>query len=160
MVYTLMSVETVVAEESAYQMVSEATVDRTNAIQKIMDGIYVHNREHADVISSICSLFIELSHYGQTLLTSYKLVTFCMRRSRGERYSGHGRPYVCLSVPRHVPTLLHGPGCKLGEWYVVPCCALLGGFAIGARTSRLWQQHSAEQEMSSSACTRSVPGWT
>ena len=100
-----MSVETVVAEESAYQMVSEATVDRTNAIQKIMDGIYVHNREHADVISSICSLFIELSHYGQTLLTSYKLVTFCMRRSRGERYSGHGRPCVCLSVPRHIPSL-------------------------------------------------------
>ena len=60
----IISIEIVVAEESAYQMVSEATVDRTNAIQKITDGIYKHNREDANVVSSICSLFIELSHYG------------------------------------------------------------------------------------------------
>jgi len=58
-------VETVVTEESAYHMVSEMTLDRTNAIHKIMDGIYVNNRENSDVISSICSLFIELSHYGE-----------------------------------------------------------------------------------------------
>jgi len=38
-----------------------------------------------------------------------------------------------------------------------PSCALLGGFAIGARVSLLWQ-HSAEREMSASACTRSMPG--
>jgi len=57
-------VATVVIEESAYQMVSEMTVDRTNAIQKIVDGIYAHNRENTDIISSICTLFIELSHYG------------------------------------------------------------------------------------------------
>jgi len=23
---------------------------------------------------------------------------------------------VCVSVPRRLPTLLHGPGCKLEEW--------------------------------------------
>jgi len=62
-----MSTETVLAEESAYQMVSEATIDRTNAIQKIINVIYVHNRDHANVISSICCLLIELSHYGQAL---------------------------------------------------------------------------------------------
>jgi len=45
-------------------MVSEMTVDRRNAIQKIVDGIYVNNRENTDVISGICTLFIELSHYG------------------------------------------------------------------------------------------------
>jgi len=38
-------------------------------------------------------------------------------------------------------------------------CTLLGGFAVGARVSLLWQ-HSAEHKMSASACTRSVPGWT
>ena len=37
-------------------------------------------------------------------------------------------------------------------------CALLGGFAIGARVSLLLQ-HSAERETSASACTRSVPGF-
>jgi len=26
------------------------------------------------------------------------------------------RPSVCLSVPRRIPTLLHGPGCKLEKW--------------------------------------------
>jgi len=31
-------------------------------------------------------------------------------------YIGNGRLRVCLSaVPRHIPTLLHGPGCKLAE---------------------------------------------
>ena len=37
-------------------------------------------------------------------------------------------------------------------------CALLGGFAIGARVSLLWQ-HNAEREMSASACIRSMPGY-
>jgi len=39
--------------------------------------------------------------------------TFRLMRSRGEMYIGHGRLSVCLSVPRHIPTLLHEPGCKL-----------------------------------------------
>jgi len=49
------------------------------------------------------------------------VVTFRVRRSRGEMYSGYGRlcVYVCVSFPRHIPTLLHGLGCKLGECYGV-----------------------------------------
>ena len=31
-----------------------------------------------------------------------------------------GRLCVCLSVPRRILTLLHGPGCNLGKWYGVP----------------------------------------
>jgi len=35
-------------------------------------------------------------------------------------YTGHGRLCVylsvCVFVRRRIPTLLHGPGCKLGEW--------------------------------------------
>jgi len=47
---------------------------------------------------------------------------------------------------------------EMGEWQEVPSsCALLGRFAIGAQVSLLWQ-HSAEREMSVSACTRSMPG--
>jgi len=43
---------------------------------------------------------------------------------------------LSLSVPRRIPTLLHGPGCNLGEWYEVPPSrALSGGFVIGARVS-------------------------
>jgi len=45
------------------------------------------------------------------------LVTFCVRQRQGEIYNGHGRLCVCLSVPRRIPTLLHEPGCNLGEWY-------------------------------------------
>ena len=35
-----------------------------------------------------------------------------------EWYCGHTRlcVYVCLSVRGRMPTLLHGPGCNLGEW--------------------------------------------
>ena len=45
---------------------------------------------------------------------------------------------VCIPVPRRIPTLLHGPGCNVGEWYGVPrSCALVGGFAFGARVSLL-----------------------
>ena len=41
---------------------------------------------------------------------------------------------VCVSVPRHIPTLLHGLGLTL-----LCSCALVGGLAIGARLSLLWQ---------------------
>jgi len=44
---------------------------------------------------------------------------------------------VCLSVPRRIPTLLHGPGVTWGMVGVTSSCTLLGGFAIGARVSLL-----------------------
>jgi len=47
---------------------------------------------------------------------TFIIATFRVRRSRGEMYIGHGRLCVGLSVPRHIPTLLHGPGCKSAEW--------------------------------------------
>jgi len=72
-------------------------------------------------------------------------------------YIGHARLCVCLCIcvtlRGRIPTLLHGPGCNLGQGR----CALLGGFAIGARVSLLWQQ--PEREMSASACTRSAAHW-
>jgi len=37
-----------------------------------------------------------------------------VRRSRGEMYSCRGRLCVCF-VSGRIPTLLHGPGCKLGN---------------------------------------------
>jgi len=42
-------------------------------------------------------------------------------------YSGYGGLCVCLSVPRRILTLLHGPGCNLEEWYieVPPSCATI-----------------------------------
>jgi len=66
---------------------------------------------------------------------------------------------VCLSVPRRIPALLNGRGCNLGNGRRCPVryCALFGGFSIGARVSLLWQ-HSAEREMSASACTRFMAG--
>jgi len=50
---------------------------------------------------------------------------------------------VCVSVRGRTPTLLHGPGCNLGAWKrLPPSCALLGGFAIGARVAFLWQHNA------------------
>jgi len=57
------------------------------------------------------------------------LVTFRVSRRQREISSDHGRLCVCVSVglsvclsmyvsvPRRILTLLHRPGCKLGEWY-------------------------------------------
>ena len=67
------------------------------------------------------------------MLTAKKLlfkliITFRVSRRRREVYCGHARLFVCvcmcvcvcqsvcLSVRGRMPTLLHGPGCKLGEW--------------------------------------------
>jgi len=70
---------------------------------------------------------------------------------------GHARLCVYLSVTAFPPTLLHGPGCNFGGMVGVPSsCALLGGFAIGARVSLLRQQR--EREMSASASTLCMPG--
>jgi len=38
-------------------------------------------------------------------------------------------------------------------------CALLGGFAVGAWDPLLWK-HSAEREMSASACARYMPAYS
>ena len=66
------------------------------------------------------------------------------------------RMSVCLSVHGRMPTLLHRPGCDLGEWQgVPPSCALLGGFAIGARVALLWQTQ-CEREMLASTCLYSL----
>ena len=58
--------------------------------------------------------------FAYTVWKCDTLITFRVRRSRrGEMYIGHGRLYVCvclyvcLSVFRRIPTLLHGPGCTL-----------------------------------------------
>jgi len=49
--------------------------------------------------------------------TTLQFITFRVTHSRGEMYIGHGRLCVCVSVcPRRISTLLHGPGCNLGEW--------------------------------------------
>ena len=86
------------------------------------------------------------------------LITFRVRRSRGKMYIGHGRLCVCLSVPCRIPTLLHRPGCKLGNgWGVSSSCAVLGRFAIGAWVSSLWQ-HSTKGKISANACIFSMPG--
>jgi len=51
----------------------------------------------------------------RVLVLALCLVTFRVSRRRREMYSGHTRLYVCLSVLRRIPTLLHEPGCNLGE---------------------------------------------
>jgi len=48
------------------------------------------------------------------------IVTFHVSRRRREMYTGHARLSVCVSVPRRIPTLLHGPGCNLGKG--MGCC--------------------------------------
>jgi len=103
------------------------------------------------------------------------ILTFRVKHSRGEMYTGHGRLCVCmsvyLSVPRGIPTLLHGPGCNLGNgrgcplvvhywadlksvhglrcYDITHVCMLIVLYTANA--------YSAEREMSASACTSCMP---
>jgi len=71
------------------------------------------------------------------------IVTFCVSRRRRKMYCGHARLCVCLSVRGRMPTLLHGPDVTWGSGRGCPhSCALLGGFAIGARVALLWQHNA------------------
>ena len=54
-------------------------------------------------VAKVCAVPISLS------------AIFCVSRRRRKMYSGHARLCVCLSVPRRIPALLHGPGCNLGN---------------------------------------------
>ena len=89
-------------------------------------------------------------------------------------YSGHGRVCVCVSVcvPHPIPTLLHGPGCNLGNGrrcpLVLQCWAELQsvhGFRCydNIQVCKLIalctaNAYSAEREVSAIACTHSVTG--
>jgi len=52
-----------------------------------------------------------------TTLVGVRLHPLGLQCSRGEmKYALLTAVCVCLTVPRHIATLLHGPGCELGEW--------------------------------------------
>jgi len=59
-------------------MASVMTVDRMNAIHRILDDVYVHNRDNSEAISSICTLFAELSHYGLSALLFMNLLSYLL----------------------------------------------------------------------------------
>jgi len=69
----------------------------------------------------------------QNIVFNYR--TFRMSRRRCEMYCGHMRLCVC---PRpHAYTI---------AWTrMTPSCALLGGFAVGARVAFLWQHNANAQ---------------
>jgi len=99
------------------------------------------------VIDEEVTFAVAISDYSPTYVITFRVS--CRRR---EMYCGHPRLCVCLcvcvsvcmSVRCRTPTLLHGPGCNLGVVEAAPSCALLGGFAIGARVALLWQ-HNAKR---------------
>ena len=60
-------------------------------------------------------------------------ITFRVRHSQGEMYIGHGRlSCVCLSHAAFLHCCVH-PDVTFGNGRGASSCALLGGFAIGAR---------------------------
>jgi len=63
--------------------------------------------KYSEVTLMVVFLSIAVSHT--------QIVTFRLRHSRSEMYIGHDRVSVYLSVRRCIRTLLHGPGCKLGN---------------------------------------------
>ena len=101
------------------------------------------------------------------------VITFRVRRVRGEMHIGHGRLSVCLSVPRRIPTLLHGSRCNFGEngrecplvvHYWADLQSVHGFRCYNnihvCELIALYTEHaySAQREMSASACIRCMPG--
>jgi len=83
-------------------------------------------------------------HFVSTVATirSMDLITFRVSRRRREMCSGHARLCVCvyLSVCLSLAACPHyytDPEVTWGNGRGAPSCALLGGFAIGARVSLL-----------------------
>jgi len=76
-------------------------------------------------------------------------------------YIGRARLCVCLSVCLSVAASPHDCTDPDATWGMVrvPPCALLGGFAIGARTGFIAMTTQHEREISASDCTRSMPGF-
>jgi len=106
--------------------------------------------------SSACDIFSK----SRTFSAVYKiqlqwLLCSRARHSRDKMYIGYG--HLCLSLAT-LPRYCTHPDVSWGNGTVCPLtCALLGGLAICAQVSLLWQ-HSAECEMAESSCTCCMPG--
>jgi len=67
--------------------------------------------------SRLCASVSSLSSHSRGI----HLIAFRLRCSRGEMYIGHARLYVCLPVPRRIPTLLYtNPDVTWGSGRVCP----------------------------------------
>ena len=84
----------------------------------------------------------------------YLKVCYISREAQPRRNVYWSRASVCLCVCRSIafPHYCMDQDVTWGMVGVPPTCALLDGFAIGARDSLLWR-HSAEREMLASTCT-------
>ena len=101
---------------------SSEQVDYTIAAKSIEGSLIAVLSRHLSVSHLMNSyvriplLHIERSNSVMRFDDLLGLITFCVSRRRRKMYCGH--PCLCLSVCLSVrgcmPTLLHGPGCKLG----------------------------------------------
>ena len=109
-------------------------------------------------IFCVClSVCLSVSQY-----VHHTLITSRMSCRRREMYCSHARLCVCLSVWLSADACPHYCTDPDVTWGVVgdaPNCALLGGFAIGARVALLWQHNPNAKLLRVHACTRSVPSW-
>jgi len=103
------------------------------------------------------------------------IITFRVRHSRGEILATAAcvSVCVCMSVPRRIPTPLHGPGCNFGNGRGCPLVVRywadlqsVHGFRCYGTThvyklTALYtpNAYSSEREMSASACSRSMASY-
>ena len=79
------------------------------------------------------------------ILLCDSIITFCVSRRRRKMYCDHARLCVCLSVRAVRPNYCTDPDVTWGHGIGLegaPSCALLSGFAIGARVALLWQHNA------------------
>jgi len=71
---------------------------------------------HATWRPTAASVTMTAVRFTSQLYLFIYFITFRVSRRPREMCCGHARLCVCLSVRGRMPTLLHGPGCNLGEW--------------------------------------------
>jgi len=98
----------------------------TRVVEGAVDGMSLESRTSEDSMRPVRMADVSDSAENDLLpdvtqsVSSSPIITFRVSRRRRETYCGHARLCVCLSVCLSVrgrmPTLLHGPGCNLGQW--------------------------------------------
>jgi len=88
-----------------------------NSYWKCFKSVFRVHTETGNIWTHLLGMNVDRIHVNDTIV-----ITFCVSCRRRKMYIGNARLYlcvcllVCLSVPRRIPTLLHRPGCNLGEW--------------------------------------------
>jgi len=109
---------------------AEAHVSSGGRVKRLLVAYFISNifvKKYQDPFMCVTVIAGQRWDVLRHVVVYFRFITFRVSRRPREMYCGHARLCVCLSVCLSVcvsvcvsvrgrmPTLLHGPGCNLGE---------------------------------------------